>query len=155
MPLSSKYSQYVISGVIAFCFCVGLMSSVIFIWSVGPTIERTWLPVVGKLEITDMIEIEPGVTEIHAKFRKVRDCEYISVAWYVGNPNGDFRQVRIQTIVDPNMLDDTETSNRPLGSSTAGPWRVGMSLDDLKNNSFAILRHQCHPFWITTTNFWP
>jgi hypothetical protein len=155
MPLTNKYFKFVISGVIAFCFCVGMFSAVITIWSVGPAVERSWLPVVGKLQIEEVVEIEPGIVEVYAHFTKVRDCTYISVAWYVGNPNGDFRQVRVITIVDPEMLNEVQSPSRPIGTSKVGPWRIGMTLTDFEKNSFAILQHQCHPFWITTTNFWP
>ena len=153
--MAVKISNLIVSGIIAFCFCVGIFSAVITVWSFGPAVERAWFPVVGKLQILRSTEIEPGITEIYAQFRKVRDCEYVSVAWYIGNPNGDFQQVRVQTIVNPDMLNEVQSPTRPLGTSNAGPWRIGMSLADLKNNSFAILSHQCHPFWVTRTNFYP
>lgn len=156
MPnFASRIGKLVFSGVIAFCAAAIFVSVMWTVWAIGPSVERAWRPVVGKLEILSRVEIEPGITEINARFRKIRDCEYVSVAWYVGNPNSDFRQVRVQTIVDPEQLQEAQAPTRPLGTSIAGPWRVAMTADDLDNNSFAILTHRCHPFWMTTTNFYP
>lgn len=138
-----------------FCAVIVMVATLWTVWAVGPSVERNWRPVVGKLEILSAVEVEPGVTEIQAQFRKIRDCEYLNVAWYVGDPNGDFRQVRVQTIVDPEMLNEIASPTRPVGTNTAGPWRIAMSLDDLQHNAFAILSHQCHPFWVTRTNFYP
>jgi len=155
MPRHEKWAKFAFSGVIAFCAMIGIFSAIWIVWSVGPSVERSWQPVVGKLQVLDAIEIEPGVTEIHARFRKIRDCNYLSVAWYVGNPNSEFRQVRVQTMTDDASINDIPSPNRPLGWQSAGPWRIAMSLNDFENNSFAILTHQCHPFWVTTTNFYP
>lgn len=156
MPnFASQFGRLVYNGVIAFCAAVIFCSVLWTVWAIGPSIERARLPVVGKLEILSKSEIEPGVVQIEARFRKARDCEYVSVAWYVGHPNEDFRQVRVQTILDTAQLTEVQSSTRPLGTSIAGPWRIAMSMDDLENNSFAILTHRCHPFWLTTTNFWP
>lgn len=155
MPLVNKFGRYITAAIISFCVLIGLISGVVFVWSVGPAIEREWFPVVGKLEILAANEIEPGVVEIEARFRKVRDCQYLSVQWNVGNPNADARQVRVQTIVDPQALNEIASPSRPLGTTIAGPWRIAMTLDDLRDNSFAILKHQCHPFWVTTTQFYP
>lgn len=150
-----NWGKLAVATVVTFCACVVAVATVWTIYAVGPAVERTWRPVVGKLQVLSAVEIEPGITEIHAQFRKVRDCEYLNVAWYVGDPNGEFRQVRVQNLVDPDALNEVISPTRPLGLSVAGPWRIAMSLDDFEHNSFAILSHQCHPFWVTRTNFYP
>lgn len=156
MPdFNSRIGKLVMACIIAFCAAIIFVAVIAFVWAVGPAAERANFPVVGKLQVLDSIEVEPGITEIHAKFTKRRDCEYVSVAWYVGHPNEEYRQVRVQTIVDEAQLQEIVSPTRPLGTSIAGPWRIAMSLNDFENNSFAILTHRCHPFWLTTTNFYP
>lgn len=138
-----------------FCATIALFMTIWTIWAIGPAVERHFLPVVELLRIVSAVEIEPGHVEIYAQFRKVRDCRYLSISWYVGQPTKDFRQVRVQTITDDAALSDHYNPSRPLGLSNAGPWRVAIEMDDLLENSFAVLSHQCHPFWVTTTNFYP
>jgi hypothetical protein len=148
------FGRLVFRGVIAFCAAIIFACTLWTVWAIGPAVERQWRPVTGKLEITSKVEIEPGVVELRARYRKIRDCEYVSAGWYVGNPNGDYREVRVQNIIETDQLRIANTS-RPVGTSDIGPWRVGMSLDELNSNSFAIITHRCHPFWLTTTQFYP
>lgn len=156
MPnFESRLEKLIYVSIKAFCAAVVFVATIWTVWAVGPSAERNWQPVVGKLQILDAKEIEPGITEIHARFRKFRDCEYVGVAWYLGTPSGEFEQVRVQTIVDNEQLSENIAPTLPVGVSIAGPWRIAMSLNDLKDNSFAILTHKCHPFWLTMTNFYP
>lgn len=148
------WGRLVYRAVIGFCAAVVFICTLWTAFSIGPAVERSRFPVTGKLEITSAEEIEPGVVELHALYRKIRDCEYVSAGWYVGSPNGDYREVRVQNIVDTDQL-RVANASRPVGTSVIGPWRVAMSLADLKNNAFAIITHRCHPFWLTTTNFYP
>jgi len=151
----SRIGKLIFTCVIAFCASIMFVAVIATTWAVGPESERKHFPVVGKLQILNAVEIEPGITEINARFTKRRDCEYVSVAWYVGHPNEENRQVRVQTIVEERQLQEVLSPSRPVGTAVAGPWRIAMSLNDFQNNSFAILTHRCHPFWLTTTNFYP
>lgn len=151
----SRAGRLITACVISFCAAVIFVAVIATVWSVGPAVERAKLPVVGKLQVLSATEVEPGITEIQARFVKRRDCEYVSVAWFVGHPNEEFRQVRVQTIVETEQLQEINSPTRPVGTNVAGPWRIAMSLADFENNSFAILTHRCHPFWLTTTNFYP
>src|SRR5690606_18819338 len=119
---------------------------------VAPAIETRWFPPVSKLTILDLRETSDGRTAIDAYFSKVRDCEYIGIAWYEGRPDGAFERVPIILLREEG---DTSSPNRPVGSQRAGPWIISLSPEEVRNNSFARLSHRCNPFYITTTDFWP
>lgn len=135
------------------CAAVIFASVLYVIWAVGPAIETRFAPVVGKLQI---LSIEPGqmegTTEIHAAFQKLRECEYLGISWFHGTKEGGFERVPITLL---RQEGDTSSPNRPVGFQKAGPWIIGIPPDELTGNSFAQLRHQCWPFWVTTTDFYP
>lgn len=128
-------------------------SALFAIFIVGPAVETRWFPVVSKLRITKvMTGEEAGTSVVYAEFSKKRDCEYVGIAWFQGDPNGVFERVPVILL---RKEGDQSSPNRPLGTQKAGPWIVGVPPDELRKNSFARLYHRCFPFWPTTTDFWP
>ncbi len=134
------------------CAVIVFFSFVFTSYAVGPAFETKYNPVVSKLEITSMRQLSDGRTEIRAAFRKLRNCEYIGLAWYVGTRPDRFERVPVTLMRDQ---DDTGSPNRPVGYQSVGPWIIGLSIDDLRGHSFAQLVHRCHPFWNTITDFFP
>ena len=122
------------------------------VYAVGPPLETKWRPVVSKLEILSVEPAPMGKTKIRAAFRKLRDCEYLGIAWFVGTRATDFERVSVELMRDPN---DTSSPSRPLGYQKVGPWVIGMPPDELRSHSFAQLQHRCHPFWNSITEFYP
>jgi hypothetical protein len=122
------------------------------VYAVGPALETRFFPVVSKLEILSIKPTEDGRTEIKAAFRKIRECEYVGISWFVGKRPDDFQRVSLVLMREAN---DTSSPDRPLGYQRAGPWIIGIPIEDVRNNSFARLTHRCHPFWTTTTEFYP
>jgi hypothetical protein len=127
------------------------MSAVMVFYTVGPAVETRYFPAVSKLKILSIKETEDGQTEVRAAFRKIRRCDYIGIAWYVGERPDDFERVPLAILRDPS---DVGSPNRPLGYQKAGPWVIGIPPVDL-SRSWAILQHHCHPFWNTVTEFYP
>lgn len=150
--MGRKIGYYLLISIKTICAVVAFFGMIFTIYAVGPTLETKFYPVVSKLEIMSIAPNGTGQTEVKAAFRKLRDCEYVGIAWYVGSKTGDFERVSIQLMRDPR---DTSSPSRPLGYQRAGPWIIGMSPYDVRNNSFARLTHRCHPFWTTTTDFYP
>jgi hypothetical protein len=134
------------------CGVILFFSFVFTVYAIGPALETRFFPVVSKLEILSIRPTEDGRTEVRAAFRKIRDCEYIGMSWFVGKRPDDFERVAVVLMRDPN---DTSSPNRPVGYQKAGPWIIGLPIDQVKGNSFAQLVHRCHPFWTTTTDFFP
>lgn len=136
----------------AVCGIVMFISGVFIFYTVGPSIETRFFPVVSKLQILSIKAVDADHTEIRAGFRKLRNCEYLGIAWYVGTRPDDIERVAVAVMRDRN---DTSDPNRPVGYHKAGPWIVTLPLDDVEKRSFAQLAHRCHPFWTTITEFYP
>jgi hypothetical protein len=128
----------------------------------GPWIETKIMPVVQKLQISDLRRGEvPGTSQFIATFNKVRSCEYFGIGWY-----DDQTDERVNMILLRTDKSDTEV-NRPPGYTRTGPWIVSLPPDHIRPpfgwwakpkawvGSHALLFHRCNPFWITTTEFYP
>lgn len=116
-----------------------------------PVLETRFFPVVHKLLI-DSIEPLGNQSIVRGTFNKVRQCDYIGIAWFERNQLGGLDRVQVQTRRDIN---DVSSPNRPVGWQSAGPWIIAIPADELKSNSVAELSHRCHPFWTTVTHFYP
>ena len=149
------YREWVKISLLAFkivCAVIIFFASSFTIYTVGPAIETKWFPVVSKLRIIDVSEDENGNAVILAEFTKLRDCEYLGLAWFRGKPDKRFERV---PVILMRQEGDTSSPNRPTGSQRAGPWVIGMSPAEVPKGSFARLYHTCHGFWTTTMDFWP
>ena len=118
----------------------------------GPAIETHYHPAVSKLTIIEMKDDGHGRTLMRTEFTKLRDCEFVGIAWFRGSPDGTFERVPVVLIREPG---DNSSPNRPLGRQRSGPWEIGMLPDEIRGNSFAKLWHRCHIFWLTETDFYP
>lgn len=134
------------------CAAVTIFCVVAAIYTAGPALETKYWPVVSKLRIISTEETPEGFIKLRVQFTKLRACEYIGLAWYVGERPDNFERVAVSVMRDPH---DVGSPNRPLGTQKAGPWIVAISSADFYSNSFAQLQHRCHPFWTTTTEFYP
>ena len=136
----------------AVCVAIAFFATLYTVWMIGPSIETRFRPVVSKLQILYLEPTDDGRTKMRVAFRKLRDCEYVGIAWYMGDRPREFERVSVVLQRDPT---DTGSPNRPMGYQKAGPWIIGMPPDALKSSSFARLSHRCHPFWTTITEFYP
>jgi len=136
----------------AFCLAITFSITVFVAWTAGPYVEK-WAfgPVVSKLRILSFEVTPDGNTKLAAEFTKLRDCEYVGIAWFRRYDAG-FERIAVELM---RAAGDTSSPNRPLGTQRAGPWVVHLTPDDIRTNSFAQLRHKCHGLWITTTEFYP
>jgi len=140
------------TGVKTICGTFIALCMIAAFYSLGPRLETEFMPVVGKLKITSMEPWKPGWTLIRVNFKKLRDCEYVGLAWYAGQRPDNFERVAVVVQRDPA---DTGSPNRPLGTQRAGPWLIAVDSKEFTRGTFAQLQHRCHPFWISTTDFWP
>lgn len=136
----------------AFCLAITFSITVFLAWTSGPYVEK-WLfgPVVSKLRIVSIDPAPGGHTFLSAEFTKLRDCDYLGIAWFRRYEAG-FERVAVELMRSPG---DTSSPNRPLGKQRAGPWKIHLTPSELKANSFSQLSHSCHGLWLTTTEFYP
>lgn len=151
--VNTKGFRFVRLAVVTISAALIFVMTLYSLFIIGPWIETNFNPVVGKLQI-DSIEAgeEPGTSILHVRFNKVRDCQYLGLAWYRGTKVTSFERVPVVLVRKPG---DTSSPNRPVGIQRAGPWIVSLSPEELRQNSFAELFHRCHPFWTTKTEFYP
>lgn len=148
----AKRARFLYAAAVGFCAAVIFVSTLYVVFLVGPAIETRLAPVVSKLRVLSLTQDENGMSIVDAEFTKLRDCEYVGISWFVGQPDGNFERV---PVILMRRDGDTSSPNRPTGTQRAGPWIIGVPPAELRNNSFARLAHRCHPFWLTTTDFYP
>jgi hypothetical protein len=150
MSNSTKLLFGMAQGLMVF---ITVVSLILTLYTVGPSIETRMFPAVSKLRILSMMSgPEPHTSVIQAEFTKLRNCEFLGIAWFKITPAGDFERVPVILLRKPG---DNSSPNRPLGLQRAGPWQIGVDRDDIYSKSFARLTHQCHPLWPTSTEFFP
>lgn len=115
--------------------------------SFAPQIEGKLFPVVVSTELTKVIVDDETHSLIYGDSRKVRECTYIKMDWYYGSPEGK------SVLVPLHIMERSRI--REEGFFSFGPWQLNLSKDLVRNSSFAIVTHRCHPFWNTQTTFWP
>jgi hypothetical protein len=113
------------------------------IFSAGPYLETRFFPVVRDTEIEHAERVEGGVS-FFVGFTKVRQCEFLGLAWYVGN-------VRVPVNFEPSAVNSP--SSRPTGGQYAGPWLV-VTQDASVRGNVAYVYHRCHPLWVTISEFY-
>jgi len=113
------------------------------VFTVGPLLESRFFPVVSRADIFDQASEADGVI-FHVRFRKMRQCEFLGLAWYEG-------PVRRLVEFQPSVTEVVPVRTRPKGFQQAGPWRIG-GLRSLRGTR-AYALHRCHPLWITITDF--
>ena len=136
------------------CYTLTACFTALAVFLIAPYLETRYWPVVGKMKI-EWLTAEEGnenQTRIHASFTKIRNCDYIGIAWFRGNRVTGFIRVPLQLMRMPN---DVSSPNRPLGYQQSGPWIVDIPQGEIEKNSFVELYHQCTPFWVSRTEFYP
>ncbi|MGB3555857.1 MAG: hypothetical protein WBA25_14600 [Jannaschia sp.] len=116
------------------------------VFTAAPLLEGRLFPVTKDTMVVGQDVMRDG-TRFDVKFRKVRNCTFLGLAWYAGRTQLPF------DFGPPDLTrEPTATLSRAVGLQRAGPWRIyGQArIEDLR--AFAL--HRCHPFWITTTRFY-
>jgi len=148
----SKLTWFAILVVKLICGVTIIVSSLIAFYTAGPGLETKYWPVVSKLQVLTEEVFDGNSVKIRVQFTKLRDCDYIGMAWYVGVRPDDFERVAVQLMREPG---DAGSPNRPLGTQRSGPWILAMTQEEFRYTSFARLEHRCHPFWTSITDFYP
>lgn len=120
----------------------------------GSKYEGVMFPVVSKLEVEQVVEEkDKDSILVWAVFNKVRECKFVGVAWYVEGGLG-VPDYRIRYEPNPDIEDSSDT-NRPTGVQRAGPWRLYVSKQLFETGVYSVLTHQCNPFYMTKTYWYP
>jgi hypothetical protein len=115
----------------------------------APTIEGKLFPVTINTEIEEIRPTTDGNSLVRLTFENVRDCRYLNLDWFKKDDDGRFRSIYV------NFLKDANTGSRGMGLHRTQTWYVEMPSDIVADYSLVRVRHQCHPFWDTSTQIIP
>lgn len=152
MSFSNSLGEWLTFFAKVFCGVIIAMGLGFTVYSIGPSFEQKYFPVVSKLTMINVSSDEEGHAVLMAEFNKMRNCEYLGIAWYRGTQSQGFERVPVMLL---RSAGDRSSPNRPTGRQRSGPWVIHMPVNEIDGNSFAQLFHRCHPFWTSTTDFWP
>ena len=157
-----------------------LLALIPAVFAIGSANEGKWFPVVVPLiddngtpdisaddfplpivaaEYPSELDEAPYV-DVFVQFDKIRNCDFLieeriidgvptrfnrSLTWY----SQDGRRLYIEFEPEDVNLPPT----RPQGEQVAGPWRIS-GVRSLESTT-AVVAHQCHPLWLTYSQFHP
>lgn len=147
-------------SVLAFFFFKALATTItavmalFVVFSVGPVVETRFFPVVSHARILDEQPTLGGDgTQLQVQFTRLRNCEYLGLAWYQRTSDGGDVRVPVQL---GQPLSASSPGRLPIPATiTSGPWVVPIPMASLHDGSYAVVFHRCHPLWLTTTEFYP
>lgn len=112
----------------------------------GGAIEGMIFPVADVFYINTAEDKDnDGWAELSGTFKKTRECDYHDIEWFW---QGETNSTRIP-------LKYPSAKIRSKGSYEFSNWLLYMPYDQIKDQSYAIVYHECHPFWKTKTKFYP
>lgn len=116
----------------------------------GPKLETRFFPVYSKFQIFSIKQTAEGESEVVFSYTKLRNCAPAGINWFVGEPGSAFRQVDLVSVRPNNTA-----VNRPLGSNISVPYTVDVTPDAFRDQGFASIYSNCHPFWVTQSIIYP
>jgi hypothetical protein len=124
--------------------------SLILINIFGPALGRIEGNIWPVVENTRIINVrDDGLTStFDGDAHKIRDCNFTGIKWFVGQHDGPGRSEAQLLILERDKL-------RNPSPFAFGPWAIRLSEDDLRQNSFAEVYHNCHALFPTITRFYP
>lgn len=135
-----------------------VLRSLIVLWVITMVIvllvqfDGRLFPVTSELEIIEISEFEPGWSIIKGRFEKKRECQFLGITWFLGEQSyGEVHSVAVESRFD----DKPQVRNS--GYQEFEMLRVRLTEDQIQNNSYSIVIHQCYNNffgWKTYTNFY-
>lgn len=114
----------------------------------GPRIEGRLFPVVGDVVITSQAEVDCGnCISLFGTFQKLRECTFLDLLVIYQTP--DKGEVGVPVRFTNGAVVRTE------GLHSFGPWEVDLSPRQFEQSTIVEAYHECHPFWVTVTRFYP
>lgn len=129
------------------CLLFGMVVSPV-VFTLGPIIEGRLLPVVKDTQIVTVSPEGLFKSRIWGSSHKIRErCQFKRLEWLYAPEQG--------TPVTAPVSFLAGTKSRGEGIFDFGPWVVDIADDKIKDESLVYAYHQCHPFWLTETQFYP
>lgn len=130
-------------GILLGYACLVLLLALVLLPLLAP-VEGRLFPVVKRAQITSVEAQGETRSVIYGTSSRLRECDFHSVDFFLGTPEASAR-------VDLEFLEASK--NRPGGGFEFGPWLVQLTPDQFPR-AFAIVKHRCHPLWLTESLFY-
>ncbi len=128
-----------------------LVMAFIFLAAAAPLAQRyeaDILPVVGDFAIRE-VRTEGDAIVISGDMAKRRDCTFLSLSFYAGDPDDLERPRERLHVTFLDQPDGVDPSRLP-GRQPWGPWRLERPRDADHPTVFMRATHHCHPLWNTS-----
>lgn len=110
-------------------------------------LEGRLLPVASKAKIVAIQPAADGTALIRVVWENTRACTFDHMVWNRVLPDGTLEAVKV-TWGDP-------VGSRGPGRHLSQTWHVAMPVEQVEGKSLAYVWHQCHPGWLTISQFYP
>lgn len=130
---------------------IALLLGVGAVFLLGPPIETRLFPVYSKFAIAHIVGTPDGGSMVTFGFTKLRNCTPAGITWFIGEPGGAYRQIELLS----DRPAGTPIVNRPLGYHLSAAYKIDVAPDVLRDQGFASVYSNCHPFWITRSIIYP
>jgi hypothetical protein len=121
------------------------------LWPNLPRWEGAAFPVTNALQVVNRGSLDDGTTVIDVTVKKLRACEYKSMAFYWTGEDGSLHGIPWRDLKPPHRTSSQDPS-RPVGVN-----KLSIIVDTMLDieTVTGYTRHKCHPFWDTVTKVWP
>ena len=141
--------SYVVSKIFGWASTVAVTLAFLLIWLLSlyaGKVEGALFPVVVDTKITSADRISSLNTRVTGSATKLRECSFVRIEWFLGTP-------KLSAYIP--VVFEERSKVRTAEAFQFGPWILRMSPEEVRDFSYAIVYHKCHPLWLTETRFYP
>jgi hypothetical protein len=109
--------------------------------------EGRMFPVASKARILQIVPAADGGSLIRMVWEKTRACEFKHLNWNRILPDGTLEAVKVTWT--------TDIGDRAPGRHLGQTWHVAMPPEQIEGKSLAYVWHDCHPGFLTISQFYP
>ena len=128
------------------CAIIAAIGVSVAVENVMPSYEGQRWPVVELAQISRIEVVSPYASRVWLESEKLRGCSYDNIEWFLGEQEGEAARVPV-TFEEKSKI-------RGPGPLSLGPWLVALPPEQIMDNSFAFVNHNCHVFWQTKSLFY-
>lgn len=129
---------------------IGAAILIMAVFIIGPEVETRFFPVYSTFKVETIEPLPGGQSKVVFEYTKYRWCDPMGFAWYVGEPGGAFRQLKVVP-EDP----DAGSKIRPLGVNKSVPYIIDATPSQLSGRVYGEIYNRCHPAWSSRTLIYP
>ena len=129
---------------------IGAAILIMAVFIIGPEIETRFFPVYSTFKVDSITSLPGGQSKVTFQYTQYRWCDPMGFAWYVGEPRGAFRQLKV-------VPEDPEASSkiRPLRPNNSVPYIIDATASQHSGRVYGEIHNRCQPAWSFRTLIYP